>query len=304
MKKLTVLLFAFALSTSLQAQERHITTSDSVDLYINVKGSGIPCLYIHGGPGSGSYWMERFMGEFLEQHFQMIYLDQRGVGRSSSPKNHNYSMERMIKDFEEIRQSLGIKQWLTLGHSFGGLLQMGYVSSNPNSISGMIFINCCLSLNDSFVKSWMPKALELAGPDAPALSCDTSVCVFDRMLAIMPVLNEKGEMWKIFFDSRDNSYKMNETYRNFNSWNEDQSEEILNLSDYWLDYSKLSQSVSQAVLFYYGTSDWAIGPEHYKLAAFPEMLLWESKVGHMPFLENKPDLENAIKKYIQQYEFE
>jgi len=140
-----------------------------------------------------------------------IYLDQRGVGRSGSPKNHNYSMDRMIKDFKEVRQSLAIEQWLTLGHSFGRIFQMGYVLGKQNVISGMIFINCSLSLNESFVKSWMPKALELAGSDAPALSRDTSVSVYERMLAIMPLLNEKGEMWKIFFASQDNSYKMNNT---------------------------------------------------------------------------------------------
>lgn len=70
---------------TLQAQEKTILTSDSVSLYVNVKGKGTPCLYLHGGPGSGSYWLEKFFGDYLEQHFQMIYLDQRGVGRSTSP---------------------------------------------------------------------------------------------------------------------------------------------------------------------------------------------------------------------------
>ncbi|MDD5047097.1 MAG: alpha/beta fold hydrolase, partial [Bacteroidales bacterium] len=108
---------------ALNAQERTILTSDSVSLYVNVKGSGTPCLYLHGGPGSGSYWLEKFFGNYLEQNFQMIYLDQRGVGRSTSPRDGNYSMDRMVCDFEEIRQALGLSQWLTLGHSFGGILQ-------------------------------------------------------------------------------------------------------------------------------------------------------------------------------------
>lgn len=303
MKKLTTLILTFFICSLLQAEEKHIITSDSVHLYINVKGKGTPCLYIHGGPGSGSYWMEKFFGDFLEQHFQVIYLDQRGVGRSSSPKDNNYSMERMVNDFEEVRQALGIKQWVTLGHSFGGLLQMGYVASKPNSISGMIFINCCLSMNDSFSKSWMPKALEIAGEDAPAVCRDTAVSIYARMLAIMPVLGEKDEMWKIFFADQENSRKMNETYSDFSTWNSDQSEKIMEVSDYWYDYSKLCAQVKQPVLFYYGNTDWAIGPEHYKIAAFPNMLLWGSNVGHMPFLENKPDLEKAIKKYLERYKF-
>jgi len=298
MRKITLLFFVFISVFTVQAKERYFLTSDSVRLYLNVKGSGTPCLYIHGGPGSGSFWMEKFIGDFLEQHFRMIYLDQRGVGRSSSPKDNNYSMERIVNDFEEVRQALGIKQWLTFGHSFGGILQMGYVTSRPSSIIGMMFINCTLSMNDSFGNNWLPKALELAGENAPAICSDKSVSVYERMLAIMPVLNEKGEMWKIFFANQDNSLKMNETYSNFNSWNSDQSEKILEVVEYWNDYGKLSQEVKQPVLFYYGTTDWAIGPKHYKLAAFPDMILWQGNVGHMPFLENRKDLEKAIRKYI------
>ena len=120
--------------TLLQAQEMHIKTSDNVDLYVTVKGKGTPCLYVHGGPGSGSYWLEKFAGDSAEQHFQIIYMDQRGVGRSTSPVDQNYSMDRMVQDFEEVRIALGIKQWITLGHSFGGILQMGYVTDKPNSI--------------------------------------------------------------------------------------------------------------------------------------------------------------------------
>lgn len=289
--------------TLLQAQEMHIKTSDSVDLYVTVIGKGTPCLYVHGGPGSGSYWLEKFAGDSLEQHFQMIYLDQRGVGRSSSSIDQNYSMDRIVQDFEEVRIALGIKQWLTMGHSFGGLLQMGYVTSKPNSIIGMMFINCTLSMNESFENSWLPKALELAGKDAPAICFDKSVSVYERMLVIMPVLNAKGEMWKIFFAREENSWKMNDTYGNFNSWNSEQSENILEINEYWYDYRQFSAEVKQPVLFYYGTTDWAIGPEHYKGVKFPDMMLWGSDVGHMPFLENKEDLMKTICKYQKLFRF-
>lgn len=287
----------------LQAQEKFIQTSDSVKLYANVKGSGTACLYIHGGPGSGSYWLEEFMGEALEQQFTMIYLDQRGVGRSSSPEDHNYSMKRMVMDFEEVRKALGIEKWIILGHSFGGLLQMSYVTSYPASINGLIFINCTLSMNDSFGRSWLPKALELAGENASEVSRDTSESVYKRMLAIIPVLGEKGEMWKIFFKKEENSWKMNETYSRFENWNTDMNRYILEIDEYWNDFRGLSKEVVQPVLFYYGKNDCAVGPEHYKAIAFPEMLLWGSEAGHMPFIENKADVVKAINVFAEKYSF-
>lgn len=299
--RLTVLLIIVLLNLSAQAQEKYIITSDSVQLFIKVKGNGPACLYIHGGPGSGSNWMEVFMGDSLEQHFQMIYLDQRGVGRSSSPSDNNYSLERLLQDFEEVRLSLGIKEWLTIGHSFGGILQMAYVKSNPEVIRGLMFINGTLDMNDSFGKSWLPKAMELLGNETPEICRDSSVSVYQRMTAVMPVLVEKGEMWKIFFNQKEDSWKMNETYSRFDSWNGEQSEQILEFDEYWQDFGEFSKNVRQPVLFYYGETDWAVGPEHYKLAKFPEMVLWGSKVGHMPFLEDKADLMKAIIHYKTKY---
>ena len=61
--------------------------------------------------------MEKFSDGKLERYFQTIYLDQRGVGCSTSPGGGNYSMDRMAVDFETVRTALGIQSWLTMGHS-------------------------------------------------------------------------------------------------------------------------------------------------------------------------------------------
>lgn len=299
--RILFLLLSIVIGASLVAQEQYVTTSDSVQLYVHVKGEGLPCLYIHGGPGSGSNWLEVFMGDSLEQQFRMIYLDQRGVGRSTSPADNNYSPERMVKDFEEVRLALGIKQWLTIGHSFGGVLQMAYVQHHPEVIDGLMLVNCTLDMNDSFGNSWLPKAMALLGDETPAVCNDTTVSVYRRMLAVMPVLGQKGEMWKIFFNKQEDSWKMNETYSTFESWNGDQSEQILEYDAYWQDFRKYSALVKQPVLFYYGETDYAIGPEHYKGVRFPEVLVWGSPVGHMPFLEDKADLMKAISQYKTTY---
>lgn len=301
MKLFVTMLCLLMASLFVQAQERYILTSDSVKLYVNVKGKGPACLYLHGGPGSGSYWLEQFAGDMLEQHFQMIYLDQRGVGRSSSPKDNNYSMDRMVKDFEEVRESLGFKRWLTLGHSFGGVLQMGYVMSKPDVVSGMICINCSLSMEESIRKGWLPKAIELAGNDTPEKSLDQSAPAVDRVLAIMPVLQKKGVMWKIFYASEENDRKMSDTYKQIPNWNNDFSEKAMTIPDYLQDFRKFAPNIKQPVLFFYGKSDWAIGPEHYKGVSFPEMMLYGSEVGHMPFMENKEDLAKAIRLFAEKY---
>jgi len=288
---------------ALSAQERTILTSDGVSLYVNVKGSGIPCLYLHGGPGSGSYWLEKFFGEYLEQHFQMIYLDQRGVGRSSSPGDGNFSMDRMVCDFEEIRQALGIDQWLTLGHSFGGILQMGYWEKYPQNVKGMIMINCTVSMEDSFGKSWLQKAAEFTGTAYKPVQTFTPDSLMDRLMEVSNALDEQGVRWKMTFVSPEDEQQINDTYSGFPSWNSDFGNQAMFIGDYWKDYRDLTSKVEVPVLFYYGTHDWPIGPEHYKGIKFPEMILYGSDVMHFPFLENPKDLEKAIDTFRQQYGF-
>lgn len=100
MKSILWLFVALIGYVRLQGKEMTVTTTDSVRLYVKVKGQGPYLLYVHGGPGSGSYWLEKFSGDFLERHFTMVYLDQRETGRSTGPADGDYSMERMVEDFE------------------------------------------------------------------------------------------------------------------------------------------------------------------------------------------------------------
>jgi proline iminopeptidase len=123
-----------------------MTTSDGVMLRFPSSGNGPACLFLHGGPGSGSEVIERLAGQELEQHFRMVYLDQRGSGRSGSDPKGNYSLERVIQDLEEVRERLGIKQWVVMSHSFGGIIAAAYARAHPDRISGLILVNSILNL--------------------------------------------------------------------------------------------------------------------------------------------------------------
>ncbi|MGD0579809.1 MAG: alpha/beta hydrolase [Bryobacteraceae bacterium] len=282
-----------AIACCIRAEPLKVHTSDGVDLYVQVRGSGPACLYIHGGPGSGSWWLEKFSGPMLEQRFRMIYLDQRGVARSTSPQDGNYSMDRMVRDFEEVRAALHIEKWFTLGHSFGGLLQVGYAQRHPQAISGMIMLNCSLNLTRSLAES-LPKACELLGDNS--YCTDTGKPVLERLMAAAGKLREKDLFWKMMYASQENERRMGATFDEIPNWNHDQ-ENKLSLGDYQADFSPASIGLKMPVLFFYGKTDWAAGPSEYKYAHFPDQLLWGSNAGHVPFLENPADLEKAIDQF-------
>lgn len=301
MKKSLLLVAALLLAAAAEAQVKHIITSDGVDLYVNVRGEGTPCLYLHGGPGSGSYWLEKFAGDSLEKHFRMIYLDQRGVGRSSSPADGNFSMERMVRDFEEVREALGIKQWITLGHSFGGLLQMGYALRHPAAVEGMIMINCSLNMGLNYRASWCPRACEFLGITDRSYFEDESVPLHIRWDSLITALNSKDLMWKMGFASREEMDRLNATYGELSSWNGDFSEVAMKMDDYVTDFTKASAKVNIPVLFIYGTRDLMIGPEHYKTAQFHEMMLVGIDAVHMPFFSDNADIMSAINTFRKKY---
>lgn len=297
---LTIIAF-FGFCLSLTAEEKTITTSDGVNLYVKVAGKGTPLLYVHGGPGSASLWFERLAGEFMEQHFTVIYLDQRGVGRSTSPADGNYSLDRIALDFEEVRKELGYEQWLTLGHSFGGVLQMGYAEKYPASQKGMIMLNCTINISESACESWIPRAAAFLGEK---YTCEgDTIGMPQRMNEFGGKLREKDLFWKMGSRFPDTFKKLDEASAGIENFNYDLSNHVMNISEYWTNFKPITANMEMPVLYYYGATDYMVGPEHYRGLKFKNLLLWENKGGHVPFIEDKEDMEKAILAYKEKYEF-
>ncbi len=299
MRRLFICLALFTFSLNLFAGEKMITTSDGVQLYVKVEGKGTPLLYLHGGPGSGSYWFEKLTGDFMEENFTMIYLDQRGVGRSQSAADQNYSMERMTLDFEEVREALGFDSWLTLGHSFGGILQMGYAERYPEAHKGMIMLNCTINLQESACESWIPKAAEFVGENYTCTG-DT-VSIPQRMNEFGGKLREKDLFWKMGSRDPQTFPELDKISAEIENFNFDFGRYAMDNPDYWENFKPLTSTMEMPVLYFYGKTDFMVGPQHYEDLEFKNLLLWENKGGHIPFIEDKEDMEKAILAYTAKY---
>ena len=115
-------------------------TSDGIELYFELDGEGVVCLYLHGSPGYWSKSFQHFSGECLEENLQMVYLDQRGCGRSEHSPTQDYSLSRLIDDIEELRVFLRIEEWFVMGHSFGGILAVNYAHRFSRQNSWAYFV--------------------------------------------------------------------------------------------------------------------------------------------------------------------
>jgi len=225
----------------------------------------------------------------------------RGVGRSSSPKDGNFSMDRMVADFEELRKALGIAQWIVMGHSFSGTMVTGYALLHPGSIKGLMMFNCTLDIEESINNSWIPHACSILGITDMTYYNDTTISTHDKLNTLFRLLNKADLGWKMTFADKENEQVMNATYVHFKDWNSDFAGIGISHKDYLVNFKPYTSRINIPVLFFYGKKDWTIGPEHYKDLHFPDMLLWGSDVGHIPFLENKKDLQKAIDRFLKKF---
>jgi proline iminopeptidase len=132
----------------------HQAIVNGVRLWYKVAGqdtgkSGAPLLFLHGGPGYNSYSFEVQAGDALESRLKMIYLDQRGSGRSERPWTGAYSMPAMVEDIEALRKQLGVPRLALMGHSFGGALALEYAAAYPQHVAKLVLVSAASSIPDA-----------------------------------------------------------------------------------------------------------------------------------------------------------
>jgi len=98
---------------------------------------GIPVIFLHGGPGSGSN--ENHRRYFDPKNYRIIIFDQRGCNRSSPQGSvENNTTQDLLQDIEQIRRELNINKWMVFGGSWGATLGLLYAENYPDRVSGMI----------------------------------------------------------------------------------------------------------------------------------------------------------------------
>ena len=101
------------------------------------KPDGIPVIFLHGGPGAGC--SDRHKALFDNNRFRVIFLDQRGSGKSKPYRClEENSTDLLIDDIEKIRNFLNIKSWLVVGGSWGSTLAIAYAQKFPEVINKII----------------------------------------------------------------------------------------------------------------------------------------------------------------------
>ncbi|MDH5785124.1 MAG: prolyl aminopeptidase [Chromatiales bacterium] len=99
--------------------------------------SGIPVLFVHGGPGAGC---EAYHRRFFDpERYRIILFDQRGCGRSTPHASlERNTTQALVADMEAIREHLKIDRWSLFGGSWGSTLALVYAETHPERVMGLV----------------------------------------------------------------------------------------------------------------------------------------------------------------------
>src|SRR5438874_12683349 len=164
----SLLVFFYAGVASAQTPNAPVSTSspvyaihegyvdaNGVMIYYKMFGRGKPLLIAHGGPGASHDYFLPYLTP-LARHHQLIFIDERGSGRSQKLEDASgYTVENMVEDVEAVRVALRLGQVTLLGHSYGGALAQAYALKYQKNLSHLILGSTWSStkaLNEVFIR--------------------------------------------------------------------------------------------------------------------------------------------------------
>ena len=110
---------------------RYIDTGD-VRLHAVIGGDGPPLLLIHGWPGSWYYW--RLVMPALARDYEVIAVDQRGIGLSDKPEV-GYDTGTLANDLAGLMDALGHEQFAVVGVDTGLLIGYALAADYPDRVA-------------------------------------------------------------------------------------------------------------------------------------------------------------------------
>ena len=274
----------------------YLEMNDKVNLYIKQSGHGVPCIFVHGGPGEGSLDFEVLGGNTLEDFMSIVYFDQRGSARSEGDEETDYSINRLVEDMEEIRIKLGISKWIVMAHSFGGIIATNYVHKYEKFVDKLILLNSTLSIGESFKEQiyYGEKLLS----DEELKSVDDKSYI-EKWQQIVTILLEKQIFYKLQYKEYNNFAKLREVSNTIDSFNGTMSNQAFSNKEYFNSYFDITKEITVPVLVIAGDEDYAVGPNHHENFRFPNMKTKVLSGKHMLYMENQDEVKSVIEEFVK-----
>jgi pimeloyl-ACP methyl ester carboxylesterase len=112
----------------------------SINIEYYGKEDAQPIIFIHGWNANIKNWF--YQRKYFETNYRLIMMDLPGLGKSTRPKNNDFSLNKMAADLQAVIDHTKVQNPILWGHSMGGMTILSLLARNPDpnrtSIKGAI----------------------------------------------------------------------------------------------------------------------------------------------------------------------
>ena len=111
-----------------------------MDVAPSGEANGEVVVLLHGKNFSGAYW-ETTIAPLRERGYRVLVPDQIGFGKSSKPRDHQYTLHALAEYTAGLMEARGVARAHVVGHSMGGLLAARFALSHPSRVQTLTMVN-------------------------------------------------------------------------------------------------------------------------------------------------------------------
>lgn len=152
----------------------------------------LPLLTLHGGPGACHDYLES-LDAMAETGRRVIYYDQLGCGNSHLDESQPslWTIPLYVEEVDVVRQALGLDRIHLLGQSWGGMLAMEYMITQPKGVASVTIASSPASMIQ-----WVEEANRLR----EALPPDVQAALLKHEAAGTTNTQEYQDAMQVFYD--------------------------------------------------------------------------------------------------------
>lgn len=120
---------------------KFIKSFDCSRVYYDIQKEGSKFLiFLHGWPFNHTFWKKE-LEYFKKRGYSTIAPDLRGHGKSDKPgRLQDYTFDKFAKDINLIIKKEKVKDFILIGHSFGGMIALAYYSLFPQKVKALTLL--------------------------------------------------------------------------------------------------------------------------------------------------------------------
>ena len=103
--------------------------------HVVIGGEGPPLLLVHGWPENWYAW--RLVMSELARDFEVIAIDQRGIGLSERPQD-GYDSGTLAADMVALMDALGHQRFAVVGHDTGLIIGYALAADHPDRVDRLV----------------------------------------------------------------------------------------------------------------------------------------------------------------------